>query len=231
MPNVTETDLVIYPKEYASFDGEHNLVEGQPTFTHNTVESFQQALQGFRPDLVLTFSQVVNLLFTANAYQNLNFVDANGCVHAFTLKYQTSEEWHELAEPAWTTMKELGLSEADGMIKVSEENGDVFISFQTDADEDSEDYEERYQQQVDAWVVTCSNRLNSGENSREAVLQYIMYGDEAIIADLTLGKQHYVTILRLDKGHTLDFLQSEFPRVRFQDNLPTLQWARQLNLK
>ncbi len=198
---------------------EHNL-GGQKVIEHESVKSVVEALNAGKPDRVLTFT--TGGLF--GGYRStVSFVDQSGVAHGYVAEFSDKKGQAKYATPVWNTLDQLNIREADGIIRVDDETGDVYQIFQTEDPDDAD----KYIGQVGAWQTAVGEVETRGQLG-QAVGQYLKLENGQFVVDVTSGKSHLVTDLRPESGYDIDWVKREYPQLKLQDNTPVVRWKNTL---
>ncbi len=201
------------PPEY---DAEIHNFQGLEVFTHNTPESMAAALGNEQPDgRVMTFTAPSLFMMS----QSIGFIDRQRRIHHFSAQVSTDEQATAVEDVVWGAIESHGHTEADGVIKVDDQNGHVYQVYATE----EPDEEDRLKAQVDAWAEDV--RAASMVDPVDSLLQYVSE-DGVTIADYTQGRHHRVTVLREAAGFTLTTVMEGMPYIPLQDNAPVVRWAK-----
>lgn len=202
------------------YDAQPFNINGTEGFLHNTAESMARALNQETP-IGRVFSFTKGDFFGAS--QQVAFIDLTGRVHGFSTRINTQEELDRNRNTIWTPIEDRGHDEADGIIKVDDQTGDVYELYETEEPDDAE----KLDAQMNAWVGDV--RKAHEEHPESGFIQYLPTEGDATIMDYTQGKRHRVTGLRHEQGNTVEYAASELPGIPMQDNTKVDRWIKMLS--
>lgn len=212
------------------YDSENANFNGQEVLVHATAYSTALAIRQEQPDRVFSFTHA-NFLMVSTA---VSFRDKVNRVHLYEA-ILSGEKAQEITGKLWNAIDESEAQEADGVIKVDPESGDVYFVYETE----DPDVQEKLDRQMNAWRKDVGKILDTriGNDDDDVILQrdgyfqYLKVDDENIVVDFTSGKEHRVTVLKPKEGYPLDFVSSTFPGHMYQDNSPVVRWVKTLTNK
>jgi hypothetical protein len=164
---------------------------GTKVLQYESVDEFRGALDTSKPARLHTFFN--GGLFGFGASWAASFIDSEGTVHGF-ITDKVGDDFKERVKPIYDAIGMGGIPEVDGVIKVSQRNGDVYHLFQTD----NPGEEGRVQASYDAWVSAVRGLPVEG-----TLVQYLRE-DSAVTLDATRGKNHLITTIDESSGRTLE---------------------------
>jgi hypothetical protein len=182
--------------------------------TYDSILEFVEALKSSNTKRIFTFGD--GGFLGIGASWTASFIDDKGQVHFYQDLNPFEENNEDKDKLICDVVKENGIIEVDGIIRVSTRVDFVYLVFQTDCPDDQEMVAASYNE----WMIAVKSL-----NPDVATIQYCLDKDNHVgYIDAYDHKLHYIIRLDGHEGRCLDDIRNMLTEYEFVDLLNNIAW-------